>query len=99
MVDENIERRVDYISEQQALSAARIAEIEDIIVRFARATRARFDGTDKRSDDLNEKIAALVISQRQTEESIKKTDETLRNFLATMDRYFRKGRNGTSRDK
>ncbi len=96
MADENIERRMDYVAQQPARFAARMAEIEDIIVRFARATRARFEGTDKRVDDIDERISALVDSQVRTEENMKKTDEKLRSLIAVVDRYFREGRNGNS---
>ena len=68
---------MEYFAEQQARSAARIAEIEDIIVRFARATRARFDGTDKRVDDVNEKIAALVDGDLSAQERHREIDEKI----------------------
>jgi hypothetical protein len=48
----------------------------------------------KRIDDVDERISALVNAQMQTEESIKKTEENLRNLIAVVDRYFSEGRNG-----
>lgn len=77
MADENIERRMEYIAGQQEQFAARMGEIEDIIVRFARATRDRFEGTDGRLDDIDERISALVDSQLRTEERVNNIDERI----------------------
>jgi hypothetical protein len=103
LASENIERQMEFILEQQAQGAVRIAQLEDIVVRFAQATRDRFEANDQRADDLDAKIAALVDSQmrteenvRKTEENVNKTDESLRNLMAVVDRYFSEGRNGNS---
>ena len=47
-------------------------------------------------DDIDERISALINSQVQTEENVKKTDEHLRNLIAVVDLYFSEGRNGRS---
>lgn len=103
MASENIERQMEFILEQQAQGAVRIAQIEDIVVRFAQATRDRLEANDQRANELDEKIAALIDSQmrteenvKKTEENVKKTDEALRNLIAVVDRYFSEGRNGNS---
>lgn len=96
MASENIERQMEFILEQQAQGAARIGQLEDIVVRFAQATRDRFEANDQRANEFDEKIGALIQSQMRTEENVKKTDEALRNLIAVVDRYFSEGRNGNS---
>ena len=96
MASENIERQMAFILEEQARGVARLGQLEDIVVRFAQATRDRFEANDQRADDLDSKIAALVDSQMRTDENLKKTDESLRNLMAVVDRYFSEGRNGNS---
>ncbi|MBA3716280.1 MAG: hypothetical protein H0W76_28140 [Pyrinomonadaceae bacterium] len=96
MTDDEAQRKMDFILEQQAQFAANqqkagerfvqidkhIAQITDVVGRLATATLNRFD-------ELEHKIAALVDSQLKTEESIQ-------NLTAVVDRYFSEGRNGKS---
>jgi hypothetical protein len=104
MSNEEFERYRDFILEQQAQSAVKVAQLEDSLTRMAEnvkqlaenttllaeGTLARFEVTDKRIDDVDEKIAALVDSQIRTEES-------LRNLITVVDRYF-KDRNGKTEE-
>ncbi|MDX6695980.1 MAG: hypothetical protein QOF02_3583 [Blastocatellia bacterium] len=94
MADEDFEKKMEFIIEQQAQLAVnhekaqeRLTRLETLVARFAQATVDRFEATDKRIDNTDEKIAALVNAQMQTEES-------LRNLIAVVDRYFSEGRNG-----
>ncbi len=87
MSNEEFERKMAFIVEQQAQFAADIqqlqatqAQTENVVGRLANATLAGFN-------DVNAKIEALVDSQIRT-------DETLRNLIAVVDRYFSEGRNG-----
>jgi len=103
VASENIERQMEFILQEQARGAARLGQLEDIVVRFAQATRDRFEANDQRANDLDAKIAALIDSQmrteenvKNTEENVKKTDEALRNLIAVVDRYFSEWRNGNS---
>lgn len=96
MADKNIEKNIEFIIEQQAQFASKMGQLEDIVARLANATLDRFETTDKRIDDVDERISALVDSQVRTEENVKKTDENLRNLIAVVDRYFSEGRNGNS---
>jgi hypothetical protein len=87
MNNEEFERKMAFIVEQQAQFAADIqqlqetqAQTEKVVGRLANATLAGFN-------DVNVKIDALVDSQIRT-------DETLRNLIAVVDRYFSEGRNG-----
>jgi ABC-type transporter Mla subunit MlaD len=96
MSNEEFEKQAEFIVGQQAQFAAKIGPLEDIVARLAKATLDRLEASDKRVDDIDERISALVNSQVQTEESVKKTDEHLRNLIAVVDRYFSEGRNGRS---
>jgi flagellar basal body rod protein FlgG len=87
MNNEEFERKVAFIVEQQAQFAADIqqlqavqAQTEDVVGRLANVTLVGFK-------DVNAKLEALVDSQIRT-------DETLRNLIAVVDRYFSEGRNG-----
>jgi hypothetical protein len=94
MSNEDFEKKAEFILEQQAQFASQIGQLEDVVARLAQATVDRFHITDKRVDEMDERIAALIHSQIQTEENVKKTDEHLRNLIAVVDRYFSEGRNG-----
>ena len=92
------------LAEQQAQSGARIAQLEDLLVRFAQATRDRFEATDRRAEEtdrraqeIDEKIAALVDAQIQTEESARKMEEAIRSLAVTVDRHIIEGHNGRAR--
>ena len=104
MTNAEMQKTMQFILEQQAQFAADIqkaqesqAETNQIVNRLAAATLTRFESTDTRisalSEDVDAKFAALIDSQMRTEESIKKTDEAVRNLTAVVDRYFRE-RNG-----
>jgi ABC-type transporter Mla subunit MlaD len=101
MSNEELERRMAFIVEQQALFASDIQQLREsqtqtdqvvaqtgeIVARLANVTLEGFK-------DLNAKISALVDSQIRTDESLSRTDENLRNLIAVVDRYFSEGRNG-----
>lgn len=94
MSNEELERRMAFIVEQQAQFASDIQQLREsqtqtdqvvaqtgeIVARLANVTLEGFK-------DVNAKINALVDSQIRT-------DETLRNLVAVVDRYFSEGRNG-----
>jgi hypothetical protein len=94
MSNEELERRMAFIVEQQAQFASDIQQLREaqtqtdqvvaqtgeIVARLANVTLEGFK-------DVNAKINALVDSQIRT-------DENLRNLVAVVDRYFSKGRNG-----
>ena len=89
MNNEEFEKRMEFILEQQAQFASDISELKDVVARFANASLKRFD-------DVDEKIAALVDSQMRLTEAQSHTDENLRNLISVVDRYFSEGRNGKS---
>ena len=103
MGNENIEKLMAFMLDQQTRFASKIGQLEDIlgqaediIVRLAKGTLDRVEATDRRVDNIDERISALVDSQMRTEENVKKTDENLRNLIAVVDRYLSEGRNGDS---
>ena len=94
MSNEEVDRRIAFIIEQQAQFASDIqqlreaqsqlqatqAQTEQVVARLAHVTLEGFK-------DVNAKINSLVDSQIRT-------DENLRNLIAVVDRYFSDGRNG-----
>ena len=105
MNNEDLEKKMEFIVEQQAHFAVQMGELqdvvgrlEDIVARLAQATVDRFAVTDKRVDEIDERFSALVNAQIQTEANVKKTDENLRNLIAVVDRYFSEGRNGRAEE-
>ena len=96
MSDDDLEKKMEFIIDQQANFAARMEQLEELVVRFAKATVDRFQLTDKRADEMDERISALVNAHIEMQESQKKTEESLRNLIAVVDRYFSEGRNGQS---
>lgn len=99
MANDDFERKMEFIVEQQAQFAAKFGQLEDIVARLANATLTRFEvleeKTAKRFENLDEKIAALVNSQIKTEEIVRATSQSVNNLTAVVDQYFR-NRNGKS---
>ena len=94
MNNEEFERKMSFIVEQQAQFAADIqqmrelqAQTENVVGRLAHATLEGFG-------DVNAKIDSLVDSQIRLTEAQTLTDGNLRNLIAVVDRYFSEGRNG-----
>ena len=108
MTNEEFEKRVEFIIEHQArfvsdiqqLQEAQarteqalarteqaVAQTEQIVARLANVTAEGFK-------DVNAKIDALVDSHIRLTEAQSRTDDTLRNLIAVVDRYFREGRDG-----
>lgn len=95
MADDKIEKRIEFIIEQQAQFATDIqqlresqAKTDQMLNRLAAVTLEGFK-------DVNSKIDALVDAQIRTDENLKTTNETLNNLIAVVDRYFR-NQNGKS---
>ncbi len=96
MTNEEFEKRMEFILEQQAQFTSDIqqlresqAQTEQLVNRLAAATLEGFK-------DVNAKIDALVDSHIRLTESQSRTDENLRNLIAVVDRYFNEDRNGKS---
>jgi uncharacterized protein YehS (DUF1456 family) len=92
MNNEEFEKRMEFILEQQAQFASDIqqlrevqAQTEQIVNRLASVTLEGFK-------DVNAKLGALVDSHMRLTESQSRTDENLRNLIAVVDRYFSNGK-------
>jgi hypothetical protein len=88
MADEDFDRKMEFIIEQQAQSVTRIGQLEDIVSRLANATLQRVETTEervtKRFEDVEEQLAALIDSQIRLVESQSRTDENLREQIAAL---------------
>jgi hypothetical protein len=100
--DDEINKKMEFIVEQQAQFSANIGRLEEslrhlegIVLRLTDATMQRFEISDKRVSEVDEKIAALVDSQIKTEENLRVVTENVKNLMAVADQYFR-NRNGKS---
>lgn len=87
MTNEEFEKKMGFILEQQAQFTSNLGELKNVVGRLANASL-------KRLDDVDQRIAALVDSQIRLTEAQSHTDENLRNLIAVADRYFSEGRNG-----
>jgi len=92
MGNENIEKLMEFVLDQQARFASKIGQLEDIlgqledlVVRLAKGTIDRSEATDGRLGDIDKRISALVDAQART-------DENLRNLIAVVDRSLSEGR-------
>jgi ABC-type transporter Mla subunit MlaD len=90
MTNEEFEKKMEFILDQQAQFASDIGQLKDVVARLANSSLKRFE-------DVDERIAALVDSQMKLTESQARTDENLRNLIAVVDRYFSEGQDGKSR--
>lgn len=108
MSNEEFERRMAFIVEQQAQFASDIQKLREsqtqtdravaqtgvIVAQTGEIVTRLANGTLEGFKDVNAKINALLDSQIHTDENLRHTDESLRNLIAVVDRYFSDGRNG-----
>jgi hypothetical protein len=106
MTNEDFEKRVEFILEQQVQFTVDMqqlrksqAQTDQVVNRLAAVTLEGFK-------DVNTKIDALVDSQMRLQdsharlaESQAQRDESLKNLIAVVDRYFSKGNNGKTEEK
>jgi ABC-type transporter Mla subunit MlaD len=101
MSNEEFEKKMDFILEQQAQFAAniqehdaRFAQLENVVNRLAAVTLEGFKDVNAKIDALVDSQIRLAEAQSRTAENLSRTDEALRNFIAVVDRYFSERRNG-----
>ena len=92
MNNEEVDRKIAFIIEQQAQFAADIHQLREVqgqtdqvVARFANVTLEGFK-------DVNAKINALVDSQITLTEAQAHTDINMGNLITVVDRYFSEGR-------
>ncbi len=96
MTNEERQRQMDFIVNQQATSEGRMAKIEDVVARLANLTLQSKEDTDKRAKDFDERLTALTDSHIRLADAQTRTEENISNLTAVVDRYFSAGRNGES---
>ncbi|MDQ3685512.1 MAG: hypothetical protein M3430_07900 [Acidobacteriota bacterium] len=96
MTNEEFQRKMDFIIEQQAqlvvnqeMADERMTRIENVVGRLATASLERIE-------DLEEKMFALVDSHIRLADSQVRTDERLNIFINVVERYISKDANGNS---
>lgn len=96
MTNEEFEKRMEFIIEHQARFAVDIQQLQEAQARTEQIVARLANVTSEGFKDVNAKIDALVDSHIRLTEAQSRTDDTLRNLIAVVDRYFREGRNGES---
>lgn len=100
MSDEEFEKKMEFILEQQAQFSAnmqthdeRFAQLENVVNRLAAATLEGFKDVNAKIDALVDSHIRLSEAQARTEANQALTQESLRNLITVVDRYFSE-RNG-----
>lgn len=101
MSNDELERKMAFIVEQQAQFASDIQQLrevqgqtEQIVARLANATLEGFKDVNAKINSLVDSQIKLNEAQSRTDENMSRTDESLRNLIAVVDRYFSEGLNG-----
>jgi flagellar basal body rod protein FlgG len=101
MSNEEVDRRIAFIIEQQAQFTSDIqqlreaqAQTDQVVARLANVTLEGFKDVNAKINALVDSQIRLNESQSRTEKNLSRTDENLRNLIAVVDRYFSEGRNG-----
>lgn len=110
MSNEQYEKRMEFIVEQQAqfsidiqqlresqaeLQAAQV-RTEQVVVQTGEIVARLANVTLEGFKDVNAKIDALVDSQIRTDEKIYALTDNVQNLTAIVNRYFTEGRNGNN---
>jgi len=93
MNNEEFEKRMEFIIEQQAQFTADIQQLREVQAQTESIVARLANGTLAGLNDVYAKINVLVDSQINLTEAQSRTDENLRNLIAVLDRYFTEGRN------
>ena len=86
MDDEQFERHKEFMLQQQAQSTIRVAQLEELLVQFAQATRERFAANERRAQELDEKFAALLDAQIRSEDTATEMKREAQERAADFDR-------------
>ncbi|HEX8649491.1 MAG TPA: hypothetical protein VF708_01525 [Pyrinomonadaceae bacterium] len=106
MTNEDFEKRREFIIKQQAqftVDMQRLREAQtqtdQVVNRLAAATLEGFKDVNAKIDALADSHVRLLDSHLRLTASQTRTDESIKNLVADVDRYFSKGSNGKSEDK
>ncbi|HEX8144271.1 MAG TPA: hypothetical protein VF553_16845 [Pyrinomonadaceae bacterium] len=97
MTDEEMQKNMDFIIEQQAQFAANIQIHEERLARIEENMIRHDEKLAKIEDNLDRAIGlvgAIAVAQADTEVKLARTDERLNAFIVTVERYISEGRNG-----
>jgi len=108
MSNEEFQKKMDFIVEQQAQFTSDIQQLretqselqaaqsrtEQAVVQTLEIVGRLATETFGGFKDVNAKIDALVDSQIRTDEKINALTDNVQNLTAIVDRYFTQGRNG-----
>lgn len=97
--------RVNKAVEQQAENIERLGEnvervvgiverVVDTVAHLAQVTTERFEAADKRADETDRKIAALVDAQIRNEEMVRKLGERIDKLTAVVEGHTADGHGG-----
>ncbi len=94
MTNEEFEKRMEFLLEQQAQFSADMQQLGEAQAQTVEIVSLLANGTLEGFREVNTKIDVLVDSQIRTDERIKALAGDMRNLIAVVDRYFTEGRNG-----
>lgn len=94
MNNEEFDRKMAFILEQQAQFTADIQQMRELQAQTENAVGRLAQATLEGFKDVNSKIDSLVDSQIRLTEAQTHTEENLKNLIVVVDRYFSEGRNG-----
>jgi ABC-type transporter Mla subunit MlaD len=83
MTDEERQRQIDFIIEQQAYLTATMGQLAEKVERLG-------EKVDRTADSVNALLAIAEIHDRE----IKETDERLNALINTVERHISEGKNG-----
>ena len=110
MSNEQYEKRMEFIVEQQAQFSIDIQQLresqaelhatqvrtEQVVVQTGEIVARLANATLEGFKDVNAKIDALVNSQIRTDETMNALTDNVQNLTAIVNRYFTEGRNGNN---
>lgn len=99
MTNEELEKKMEFIVEQQAQFTVDIQHLRQAQAQTDRVVNRLAVATFQGFKDINAKMDALIDSHRRLSEAQARTEESLRNLIAVVDRYFSKRNQGNSEDK
>jgi hypothetical protein len=90
--------RLNQAAERQGENIGRLAgvveRVVDTVARLVQVTAERFEAVDRRADETDRSIAALVDAQIRAEGEARKRDEAMRKLAETLDQHAADGHGG-----
>ena len=98
MTNEEMQKAVEFIVNQQAQFAVDIQKLQESQAETNQLLNRLAAVTVKGLEETSAKINALLGAQMRTDESVREIGESVRSLTAVVDRYFRErnGQNGSA---